>query len=89
MACAGFGKEGHIEGVWGTSPGDGSPQCGPGDEALAGGLETKFPRSWSTLSILYMKFSCHAAADVTKNAGLLERNTNEIVQIFHTLWEIF
>ena len=29
------------------------------------------------------------AADVTKNAGLLERRTNEIVQIFHMLRKIF
>ena len=87
MACAGFDKRGQIERVWGTSPGDGSPQCGPGDEALAGGLLS--PRSWSTFPISYMKFSCHVTADVTKNAGLLERTTNEIVQIVHTLWKYF
>ena len=50
---------------------------------------TKSPRSWSTFSNLYMEFSCHVTADVTKNAGLLERNTNEIVKILHTLWKSF
>ena len=37
-----------------------------GAKPWQGVWETKSPRSWSTFSILYMKFKCHVTADVTK-----------------------
>ena len=80
MACAGFGKGGQIERVRGTEV----PNVVQGAKPWQG-VSQKVKHFFS----LYMKFSCHVTADVTKNAGLLERNINEVVHIFHTLRTIF
>ena len=88
VACAGFGKWGQIESVQGTDVRSVVQGAKPWQRVCPS--EGRSPlRSWSTFSTLYMKFSCHVTANVTKNTGLLERSTNEIVQIFHTLWKIF
>ena len=80
VACLRFGKGGKLRGSGDQSGGQKSPVWSRGAWPWQGVcMGDEAPQNWSTFSIfVYMKFSCHVTAVVTKNAVLLERNTNEI-----------